>query len=344
MKLTPYKKLYEEKDQKHTSISPKKYKKRKKLGAILKTGAITMLACLSSNAILRSYGTSKNNDYLSDNQIFEVGKIDNSIDFFGGDERYIARTLNAFTHRENIMYNHFNTQDNSNIKVGISDQFTHQEKEQIQIYYDYLNSIFKVINPSYNFVVGDFSQSKSSIYLCKENLPKNTGAQCTWKNDWIINSRIEKATIRVNQNITISNQALKIYLAHEMMHALLGSKDIDYQQSNTFSVYNYDDCAFMIDQLENAVEKEPNSWHVKYPVMNEEEKNIFVSYTPVDVAALIAVYGKGGTDNQKKYIELMKQTLDTCGKVYGDNQPFFEKSFDFGELADKYLDSEDFSK
>lgn len=329
---------------KNKTSKPKKYKKRKKLDTALKIGAISMLACLSSNAVLRFYGTSKNNDYLADNQIFEVDKVEHSIDFYGGDERYIKRTLNNFTLRKNIMYNHFNTDDNSCIKVGLSDQFSPQEKQQIQIFYDYLNSVFKVINPSYNFVVGDFSKKQSSIFVCKESLPQKIGAQCKCQKDTVINSRIEKATISINQNIKISNQAFKIYLAHEMMHALLGSPDIDFKQSNTFSVYNYDDCTFMIDQLENAVEKQPNGWHIVYPIMNEQEKNTFVSYTPVDIAALIAVYGKGGTDNQKKYIELMKQTLDTCGNVYGKNQPFFENTFDFGELTDKYLENDDYSK
>lgn len=340
------KRIYGDKGHNDPQIQrPKKYKNKSNLAKGLKIGAVLILTCVSSGVGLRFYATKKNSDYLADNQIFETSKINRNIDFYGGDERYVLQTLNALSFQKSPTYSHFNTKDNLHIKVGVSNQFSKEEKEQIQIYYDYLNDLFKTINPLYHFEVCDYSD-KCSISILKESLPSNIGGQCRCKTDSVVTSRVKKVTISLNKNLKPTNQALKIYLAHEMMHTLLGSPDVDYTQSNTFSVYNYDDCAFMINQLENAVTKEPTSgWHVRYPVMTEQQKNTFISYTPVDVATLIAVYGKGGgTENQKKYVELLMQTLETCGKVYGDNQPFFEDSFDFGSLADKYLESDDFSK
>lgn len=334
-----------ENNDKKNGTCKKKYSKLKNIGSILKSGAIIFITCLSSNAMLRYYGKAKNNDYLSENKIFEVGKVDNTLDFYGGDERYIERTLNMFTECDNTMYNHFNTGDNSCIKVGISNQFSQQEKDQINIFYNYLNDVFKVINPSYNFVVGDFSKAKSAIYICKESLPALIGAQCFVEKDFFVNSCIEKANIHINQNLTLSNQAFKIYLAHEMMHVLLGSDDINYKQSRTVSVYNYDDCAYMINQIENALEEEQSGVFTVYPTMTKEEKDTFVTYTPVDIATLVAVYGQNDSlENKKKYVELIKQTLDNCSKVYGDYQPYFDKSFNFKDLTSEFFDDKTFSE
>lgn len=330
------------------AVHNRKTQKKKSLNFGLKLGGATLLilsATAGSIFGLHKYAVNKEDNYTNDNyDMWGLDKVEEIMDFFDGDDRYISQYFSMLTMKNNQLYNHFNAKNNSCIKIHISNEFSAEEKKQIGIFYDYLNNLFAKINPDYHFVVGNYTKNDADIVIKRSSL-NNTyvGANCVWEKDSIVTSQIKKATITFNSDVSVSNQSIKLYLAHEMMHALLGSSDVDYMKSETFSVYNYDDVSFMINQLEKAKTKEEiesqtsGYFHTIYPIMTKEEKDSWIRYTPTDVTALIAIYGKDFENNKEKYINILKETMDDCANVYGDKQPYFKDNFDFTELVDQYI-------
>lgn len=350
------------KQAKPMNAEEQKYQKLKKLNGVKKAIASVFASAILASGILVAANlknkVDERNDkiveYIDNNTLFAASKVDKYLDFFGADQRYVllaGRNLDP----EGI-YSHFTTEDNSHIKIHISDDFNQTEREHIQIYFDYLNSVFDVINPDYHFVVGDYSKKESQIQLTKATMPKvetgTVGAQTIWHQDEDLYFLSGSSEIQFNNNYDFTNnvQLFKLILAHEMMHVLFQSWDINEEESETFSVYNWGDCDYMASIIKNALPKIPLSYAgPNYTVLNEEEKNSFITYTPVDIATLCALYGEDG--READYIKYIKYTLDVNIRIYDFfsyqlnfkykyDQPYFEEDFDFDALAAEYFGSD----
>ena len=77
------------------------------------------------------------------------------------------------------------------------------------------------------------------------------------------------------------------------MHILYGSDDIDFTQSKTASLYNYDDVSIITRM-------------VHYDKKDIVDNNSYITLMPTDVSTLIAIYGDK-YDQQKRceYIKLL---------------------------------------
>lgn len=309
----------------------KKYRVKKNISNFFKTTFLLVAASLPTVGFM-SYGKNKSLKYEQNNFIFENNKVNADIDYFGGDSRYVSNIYNFFYFGQNNLYNHFNLGENRPIKVGFSEKITNEQKEQFDYCFNYLNQIFEIINPKYSFELKDCNQEKEcDIFVDFQNIEQrnglNIGAHVNWKKNYFTNSCISSAKITFNSSLKLSNTQLRFYMLHEMMHILLGSSDINEKESETFSIYNYGDVAFIISQIENAysskAEIPTNGLIIHRPILTKEEKNSYVFLTPVDLATLIALYGDSSkAENKIKYIELLNKTESELTTLFG-NQPFY---------------------
>ena len=190
-------------------------------------------------------------NYTNENQLFDQEKIDEDLEFYGGDERYIASSKDLLN-RDTSLYNHFNIEANRPVKIGFSSDITENEREQFTHTINYIDSVFKVINPEYSFEIVNEPSYKCDIYIDKKPLEKHIGAYVNLKKDIFNKNQVVGGNIHFNSTLESSNTQLRFFLAHEFMHIFFGSGDIDFTQSRTFSLYNYDDIGYINYIVENA--------------------------------------------------------------------------------------------
>ena len=309
---------------------PKKYRSKKILPILL----VPVLIAGGIGTVYK-YGSGPVTEYNQQNQIYSIDKVKEDLEFYGGDSRYVDSKNSLYGLKKAELYSHLNISENRAIKIGYASTITKDEKVQFQHVFDYINSIFKVIDPDIKFEVVDQSQENCDIWIKKDVLGKNTGMNIVTERDLLTGSKLTGAVINVNSTIEMSTPQQRFYMLHEFMHLLTGSNDIDYTTSPTFSVYNYNDMGFIVDQIENAWESEEEKkeatngkFATVRPIMSEEEQNSWVSYLPTDVGTLIALYGDSSIpENKAAYIDLLNQTLEECSNVFGPRQPFFEDDF-----------------
>ena len=316
----------------HPEELTRKYSKKKNIVKGLLIPAIA-LSILIAPATVMHFNKMNLEDYNQSNQIFDVDKVDKYIDYYGGDSRYVdtASTSNIFANQE--LCTHFNPEHTGPINVVVSKEFSYNDIKQIKYAFDHINEIFEVINPRYKFNVTVSDNFKNSdIEITYDNIASNqVGARAyeTKKNN--NSSRITHAKISVNENMQLSDAYKRYIILHEMLHVLLGSEDVNERESETFSVYNYGDVAFMQNQINKAliIGSDDIPKYTTLPVMTREEQRSFVSYTPVDVSTLIAVYGDSSSkENRNKYLELLQKVYaDNC-KVFKDYQPYYVDGFE----------------
>ncbi len=312
----------------------KKFKAKKHILNFFKTSFLLATSTLPVVGFM-GYGRVKAANYEKNNIIFKNNKVEEDIAYYGGDTRYISNIYNYFYFGKNNLYNHFNIGENRPIKVGFCKEISENQKEQFSYSFNYLNQIFSIINPKYSFVfVNSNSEKDCDIFVDYKILGKNNGkdigARTVWDSNWANNCCIDSAKIVFNSSIQLNNTQLRFYMLHEMMHVLLGSSDINEYESETFSLYNYGDVAFIISQIENAYASKDDiptdGMYIQRPILTKEEKNSYVFLTPVDLSTLIALYGDSSNPvNKKLYIELLNKTENELSKNFG-NQPFYDKN------------------
>lgn len=318
--------------QKETHNVQTQYYKEKKKFSVKKLLPIVLIPVMIAGATqVYKYGATPVNEYNQQNQIYSIDKVKEDLQFYGGDLRYVEAKNSMFGFKKAELYSHLNISENRAIKIGYASTITASEKEQFQHVFDYVNSIFKVIDPDIKFEVVDQSQADCDIWIKKDVLGKNTGMSILTERDLLTGSKLTGAVINVNSTLEMSTPQQRFYMLHEFMHLLTGSSDVDYTSSPTFSVYNYNDIGFIVDQIENAWESEEEKkeatngkFATVRPIMSEEEQNSWVSYLPTDVGTLIALYGDSSIpENKEAYINLLNQTLEECSEIFGERQPFF---------------------
>lgn len=308
-----------------------KFKSKFTLKGALKTVGILSLI-LSPPAVYATTNRILLDNYNNSNYTYDVDNVDKYIDYYGGDSRYLNNSFNPHILGKNELYTHFSPKHDGPIKVVVSDKFDANYVKQIQLSFDHINQIFKTINPAYHFeVTTGNAEQESDIYIrYSTKLPENVGGRIMErKKDGNNTSRIVSSEIAINQNIEISDAYKRYIVLHEMLHVLLGNYDINEQESETFSVFNYGDIGFMQRHINGARvegEKYEGGWYTA--TLTQEQKDNFVSYTPVDVSTLISVYGDSTTkENRAKYIELLNQVYDNNVEVFGKYQPYYEAGF-----------------
>ncbi len=363
---------------KDTQGKIKKYTTKKKIvTGLLKTGlALLMLAAVTFDVSI----VNDLNEFQSDesNDIFKQSKVVENIDYYGGDMRYIDTNFNlfnVFTKEKTVYCSHLYT-DGKPIVVGYDAKTVSKEyATQFDYTFDHLNYLFNVINSDYKFVTGFYEKSKCDIYVdLKEinNDYKKIGAYVERKFDIKNPAIIKSATIHFNKDLNYGSPELRYYMLHEMMHVLYGSNDVDWTQSETFSLYNYCDVNYIVRQICCAYEsiedyknnnhncikghwidmsgehilENSNGFTSFYPLMTREQKNSFVSMLPTDVSTLISIYGDSSTvENRKKYVDLLQEILQLNKKIFDINygvynqpnltvheQPYYKSDFEFPEL------------
>lgn len=310
-----------------------------------------------------------------ENEIFEEDKVMEDVEYYGGDERYVRNKsdlLTVFTNDKTKYMTHLDTGHNAEIKVGY-DQATVTDEQIVQFNhtFNHLNYLFDTINPDYHFVTGRYSAKESDIYVDFKNLSyikvdegMIAGATTDWDFDFRNSSVIKGAKIHFNNQVELATPELRYFMAHEMMHVLYGSYDVNDMQSPTFSVYNYCDVSYIVGQISRAYESIDDykngviksigghwkdlleGWGTPHlPVMTLEEKHSFVSLLPTDVSTLVAIYGDSSTiENKRAYLDLLNEVLATNKKIfdidrtkYGEidnnptEQPYYDDDFTLPE-------------
>lgn len=298
-----------------------------------------------------TYGNETVEQYNNANQVYNIDKVKEDLKFYGGDSRYVDKNLTLFGLKKTELNTHFNIGEERAIKVGYSSNISEEYKQQFQHTFDYVNSIFKVINPNIRFEIVSDSQKNCDVWIQGKPLKKDAGMSIQIETDRINASQITGATINVNSNLELSTPQQRFYLIHELLHLLTGSADVNYYQSPTFSVYNYNDMGFIVSQVETAWEseeekKEATNGHFATlrPVLTAEEKNSWVTYLPTDIGTLIALYGDSSIpSNKEAYITLLNETLKDCSEKFGKYQPYFVDDFVVPQNSTTDTDDDDLS-
>ena len=304
-----------------------KYSKRKILKATIAWG----LTSLAVAGMLTScnYMTDEALDYINANPIFAIEKVDEQLEYWGGDSRYVEQSYNKFLFKNNSIYDHFYVGERP-AKVAYSAAISEAERENYNHVFEYLNSVFEVVNPKYKFEIVE-GKNNCDIYIDEDFVSDTIGAYVNPKQDSLHTSQVESANIFMNTNIEASDTYRRYMLLHEMMHVLFGSSDVDIYQSQTFSVYNYPDVSFMARKVEEArvvEEIEEGKYTGNCAFETTAEKNGFVQFLPTDLSTLIALYGDmSNPENVESYKVLLNEHLQQSYKLYGDYQPYYEKGF-----------------
>lgn len=305
-------------------------KKVKRPGKLIRTISVALLALGLTGALYKT-GNDKVKNYINNNPTFAKEKVEDVLDFYGGDTRYITINKNLLGLGLDKIYNHLDLNGDEYITISYEDSVSEDKREQFQHTFNYLNNIFEIINPEIKFEVVNLQKNDSDIYIQMRNMQKDTGMKVEWDIDFVNRSKLVGGVISVNKNLEFTDTELRYYMLHEMFHILTGSKDVNEKDSPTFSIFNYEDVGFINYQIENAFtskeeKKEAFSdgkFHHDFPVMSEELKKSYVSFLPTDLGTLIALYGDSGVEqNKKNYLVLMINTVDECKLIFG-NQPYF---------------------
>lgn len=290
------------------------------------------------------YGNDKVQEYNQANAVFRQEKVNKDIEFYGGDSRYVDTNFHIFNLGNDKLYNHFDLNENRSVRIVYDNNITDRQKEQFQHTFDYINSVFKVLDPSIHFEVVEGSKSDADIYIQQKAIANNmdgskVGMNIVTETDSINKSQLVGATINVNTSVEMNDSEMRFYMLHEMYHLLTGSSDVNERESETFSIYNYGDVAFLVSQIETAWEseeekKEAMDGHMvtMRPVLSAEQKDSFVTFLPTDLGTLIALYGDSSIQSNKEaYIKLLTENHDLCKSIFG-RQPFFVDGYELPKI------------
>lgn len=282
---------------------------KKSLGKLIVCGSLTLTTITGAGCSI--YATES--EYLSRYPIFGTQKVKDNLAYWGGDERYITQ-YNGDDYQTSDLVYHF-TALNRPITVGIYKSFDENYKQQFKYVFDYLNDIFAVINPDYKFEISSKFIDLCDIRItpaCLHEDDKSIVAMATkpYTEDLSLYN-IESADIKVNVKYKFSDAELRMILMHEMMHVLLCSRDINEHESQTTSLYNYNDIYCICRDIE-ANDSVPKDW---------------VSLMPVDLSTFISLYGDSSTiENRTAYRTLIDKTLNECRSYLGD-QFWYKEGF-----------------
>lgn len=300
-----------------------------------------VLCVLTSTALVGTYSGFLANElvYTSNNSIFSCDKVKDDLAYYGGDEGYIQETY-SITHFKNSLVRHLDTGHNDRIVVGYSANLTEEQKEQYDLFLNYLNDTFKVINPNYRFyTVEETVKNNCDIYIenCSfqerfsgENI---TSAKVFYDCDLLNNSIIKGGTIYFNTDYYLNNVRERFTFAHEFFHILTGADDLSNNLTDSvsypMSVFAYMPNEHIISSINTSYDPDERNSPFKNSLpMDSEIKESWVSYMPIDLSALIAIYGDSSVEeNRQAYLTLLNNKLDECLNLFTDENPFYYERY-----------------
>lgn len=292
-------------------------------------GFCSITIFLSAIGATYGYFTFKASEYVKEHPQFSYSSVVDRVQYWGGDLRYIDQNQHIISGKTSPLSTHFNV-GNRPIKVGYSSNVAKEQKEQFDHTFEYFNELFEVINPQYKFETAYSKKSACDIYIEFDDLQSMIGANVNTKTDFINPSKITSAHIRVNNNYNNDNTNLRFYLAHELMHVLMGADDVNPMQSKTFSVFNSPDVGFICKKV-NGTKLATSPDQVGLPgYMTQEQKDSYVTLLPTDISTLIAIYGDTSTESKVKYLELLQSTKAEC-KLFFGSQPYYSADYKLPE-------------
>ena len=265
----------------------------------------------------------------------ESNKVDEALEYYGGIKNYLGAGLFG-------PYKKFVTNDTKHIVIGHDKSVSDEMAVEFQYCYDYINNMFEIINPNYQFEVKNVNNSKDcDIYVSFSNFEKtypdlNKTVVALTKNRYLKNFftyyEVDHADIVFNTKYEYNNTLMRITMMHEMMHAILLNLDLTYNKNNKYnhytvpySVLSYIDMVHMQINLQY-----PQGENYK---RKDELKNRFVTYTPFDIAAFAARYGDyNDVQNKKDCTKLIINTYNICKEVF-DKQDFFIDSTELNQAG-----------
>lgn len=292
----------------------------------MKKGAKIAGVLLLSLGLVKGYDMGRDHAeaYVDNNQLFIEEKVEDGLNYYGGDTRYVDQRYNMFLFDDPI-YKHFNPEKiNNEIVVGFKDNISDQYMEEIEDVLDYYNGLFEVINPEYHFVAKRATDLNSCNILVEakplERIDESSviGAMVKQNFDFVNNAQMKSATVYINENFDFDGLTLRFAFAHEMMHILYATGDVNGYESPTTSIYNTPDVNMILSDFKNP-----------YAVIHKDHLDMdsFVNLFPVDVATLVALYGDSSTqENVDKYLDLIRDNWKYCESIYG-RQYYFEDGF-----------------
>lgn len=321
----------------------------------LRTGFCVLASCAFAGTYI---GLLANEEvYTANNQLFSYDKVVDDLKFYGGDEGYVRRGASV-THFVNGLVCHLDTGHNDRIVVGYDAGVPDEDIEQYNLFFDYLNSTFEIINPSYKFITTKATKENCDIFIksCsfEENLDLDYNALAITQYDYnVLNSSIIKGgTIYVNTDYYMTNTKKRFTMAHEFYHILSGADDLttvkEFHKSVSYpmSVFAYVPSAHIVSAINHSYdpETERQIFSSQLP-MDSQIKESYVSYMPFDLSGLISIYGDSSKgSNVVKYLTLLNDKLQECRSLFTDENPFYKEGYLLPEIydeADKMSETEE---
>lgn len=313
------------------NLKDKKVNKKDKKGVvkgkyrnIINNIKLSVIGVLSL-AIIGVSGTVIEYNHRDSNQIFLSQKVRNDLRFYGGDQDYVTVLYNCLMLKDNKFVNHITVKKGQKIKVGIDEKsMSEGEIRAAKDVLAYFNDIFKIINPDYQFDIGNYSQKEAKIFINSKEIPDHYSGVTEITYDRINNSNLKRIEVSFNANDShrFSYMDFKQTMIHEMMHVMMSTNDTADNPTNNLSVINYTDISHI-----RALLKKASNEFVNNPE-NEGKENIYENFTslmPIDLSVLIAVYGDSSKpENVIKYLQLIYDTAKNCDEIFGDK---FERYF-----------------
>ncbi len=260
----------------------------------------------------------------------QSNKVNIALDYYGGSEEYLGKGIFG-------PYLKFKTLDTKHIKIGIDSSVSSSTAQQFNYCFDYINDIFKVINPNYHFdIINVNSKDECNIYVRVADFneefsefSKNTVAATTGRNPLTFISYYSMGSAEIIYNEAYTNDPIceRFTMCHEMMHAILENHDLTYNEnelinhhSAPYSVLSYEHSTNMMKNLKyfNKYDDEKK---------NQEILDKFITFTPFDIAAFAARYGNFKDEaNRKACTQLIVDTYKACYEIFGNKKYFLSSN------------------
>lgn len=282
--------------------------------------------------------------YSSDNEIFKADKVYDDLKFYGGGEDYVKQPYSA-TRIKNDLVCHLDTGHNDKIIVGYCDNVTDEQIVQYNLFVDYLNKTFEIINPNYKFITQRASKDECDIFIEACSFTENFEdydyrAFVEYDVDKFNKSIIKGGTIHMNNDHVIEEVDSRFVLAHEFYHVLTGCDDLcggDLLQSTKYpmSIFAYAPQGHIMSAIKNSYDPNDSSFHSPFSLpMSSEIKEEWVSYMPFDLSALISIYGDSTIEeNRESYLELLNSKLSQCSTLFTNENPFYYDGYSLPQVT-----------
>ena len=193
--------------------------------------------------------------------------------------------------------------------------------------FDYVNSMFDVINNDYHFELTR-EEGDSDITIVSKQIvssgPYGKVVATTNKDLSLFDiHRVVKSSIAFDKDTPISDLQFRFYLAHELMHTILCCYDVGRAKDGPLSLLSYYYINKIIYRVNGLTAYDDFG-------KNLDLRENFIAYTPYDLSAFIALYGK--KENKEACLKLLNDTLNKYKELFGDEVNYFLSDYSLPSL------------